>query len=73
MRDPINIPKLKGKLTTAEERAHNVLQNKTSRMWRDFWVVVMHRHGYSNVAIAEELGMSESNVRVILAKPRNSL
>lgn len=61
--------KLKSALTKTEQVRLGRLERKTNRMYRDFWIGVMKRMGYSNVQIAKEVGLSESNVRVILQKP----
>lgn len=57
---------LRKDLTTTEMRKHGALDKRVSKMWRDFWIGVAHRKGYSNVAIARELEISEATVRNVL-------
>lgn len=72
MRDPNAeedfVKKLNQTLTVPERRTQMLLQKRTSRMWRNFWISVMKTRGYSNVQIAKEMGLTESTVRSILKK-----
>lgn len=69
MRDPFQYKT--DDLTLAESREHKQLQMQTDRIWRDFWIRVFKRKGYSNVEIAKEMELSESSVRSILSKGRS--
>lgn len=53
-------------LTEAESREHKWLQKETDRIWRNFWVRLLSRRGYTIVAIAEAVKISETTVRRIL-------
>lgn len=72
MRNPLSeesfVKKLNNNLTTSQRRAHESLQEQTSRMWRNFWIRIAHQEGYTNVAIAKEFEIAESTVRSILSK-----
>jgi DNA-binding NarL/FixJ family response regulator len=67
MRDPFNMIGLE-KLTPEERKERDRLQEKTSRMWRDYWIRVAKNHGYTNAEIANEFEISESTVRTVSKK-----
>lgn len=52
--------------TTVEMRAWRALDRETNRMWRNYWIRVLHRQGHSNAEIAEEFEIGESMVRKVL-------
>lgn len=56
------------KLTAAEERKLNSIERENYRIYRNFWIQVMKNHGFTNVNIAKEMGITESTVRSILSK-----
>ena len=62
------IQKAKERFNTAEMRAWHALDKQTSRMWRNFWIRVIHRQGYTNAEIAKEFEIGESTVRMVLKK-----
>lgn len=53
-------------LTEAESREYKWLEKETDRIWRNFWVRILNRRGYTIVAIAEAVKISESTVRRIV-------
>lgn len=59
---------VKKNLSTTEHREYSDLEITVSRMWRDYWIRVFHRHGYSMVTIAKEFEVSESTVRNVLRR-----
>lgn len=62
------LDKIKSTMSVPEAREWKKIDDEVSRMWRNFWIKVAHNHGYSNVAIAKEFGLTESTVRHILKK-----
>lgn len=60
------IKKLNQHLTIADRREKDHLQKETSRVWRNFWIRIAHKHGYSNTEIAYQMDLAESTVRYIL-------
>lgn len=60
-------PKLREHMTEVDRRELHHLELETEKKWNLFWVRLMHKHGYSNIAIAEEMGLTESSVRNLLA------
>lgn len=57
-------------LTTSEDREREKIIKDESRRWRNFWIRVLKRQGYSNVEIAKDFEISESTVRVSLKDKR---
>lgn len=57
------ITEAKQKLTPSENRERDRIMKEESRIWRNFWIRVLKRQGYSNVAIAEDFEISEATVR----------
>jgi DNA-binding NarL/FixJ family response regulator len=55
-------------LTTGQRREWKSLDQETSRMWRNFWIKVLHEQGCTNVEIANDFEISESTVRNVLKK-----
>jgi len=53
-------------MTTSQERQSKTEANRLAHQARVAMVETMHDKGYSNAAIAQKLGISESSVRVIL-------
>jgi DNA-binding NarL/FixJ family response regulator len=58
----------KRNLTTGQRREWKSLDQETSRMWRNFWIKVLHEQGCTNVEIANDFEISESTVRNVLKK-----
>jgi DNA-binding NarL/FixJ family response regulator len=50
-------------ISEARERAH--IEVNVSRTWRNYWIKVLKRQGYSNSEIAKDFEISEATVRSV--------
>ena len=70
MQDPMQdtdfVKKLSQHLTEVDRRVHRGVERETSSMWRSFWIMTAHKHGYSIKEIAEGVGLPEESIRAIL-------
>lgn len=66
MRDPYK--KATNNLTVSEQRELKQIEKWASIEFRNFWIRVFKRQGWTNVAIAKEMEITESTVRAILNK-----
>lgn len=53
-------------MTEIDRRDYKTVQNKVNRLWRNYWISRMHKHGFWISQIAHRVGLTESTVRSII-------